>query len=154
MTTESQIFSQPEERNVGHDGMSPALGHPGEVLEHPTMSVGEKRALLASWASDARAIPGLPMLRQLDDGSIVKLDAILRALKVLDDHQPKPVETRPALTWRTFYNRRARIGLSSGWLRRRSSDDDDDPPPCPAYGAIYPRRGSGGALADLEPALA
>ena len=65
------------------------FGHPDDVLRHPTMSIAEKRALLASWASDARAIPGVPILRQLDDGSVLMVDQILRALTALDDDQKK-----------------------------------------------------------------
>jgi len=129
MTPEFHLI---EERDVGLARGLPALSHPDEVLEH-TMSIADKRALLASWASDARAVPGLPMLRQLDDGSIVKVEAILHALKALDDHQPKPFAPWPALTWRRFYDRRQRKS-SSWWLRRRRSDDDDDPPPAPRTG--------------------
>ena len=55
-----------------------------EVLDHPSMGVAEKRALLASWASDANVVPGAPSLRQLNDGSLVAIDEILRALKSLD----------------------------------------------------------------------
>ena len=30
--------------------------HPRDVVSHPTLSLSEKRAILASWASDASAI--------------------------------------------------------------------------------------------------
>jgi hypothetical protein len=33
-----------------------AFGHPSEVLNDPDLSLNEKRAILASWASDACAI--------------------------------------------------------------------------------------------------
>jgi hypothetical protein len=37
--------------------------HPREVLTHPSLSISEKRAILASWASDASAISSCPALR-------------------------------------------------------------------------------------------
>jgi hypothetical protein len=37
--------------------------HPRDVLAHPSLSVSEKRAILASWASDASAIASCPSLR-------------------------------------------------------------------------------------------
>jgi hypothetical protein len=47
-----------------------ALLHPGTVFEHPNdvvrhsgLTVGEKRAILASWASDASAIASCPSMR-------------------------------------------------------------------------------------------
>ena len=47
-----------------------ALLHPGTVFEqpkdvvtHPSLTVPEKRAILASWASDASAIASCPALR-------------------------------------------------------------------------------------------
>jgi hypothetical protein len=47
-----------------------ALLHPGTVFDHPkdvladaSLSVSEKRAILASWASDASAIASCPALR-------------------------------------------------------------------------------------------
>jgi hypothetical protein len=37
--------------------------HPRDVLAHPSLSVSEKPAILASWASDASAIASCPSLR-------------------------------------------------------------------------------------------
>jgi hypothetical protein len=39
--------------------------HPREVLGYPGLSRAEKRAILASWASDARAVESCPSLRCL-----------------------------------------------------------------------------------------
>ena len=51
-----------------------AILHPGSVYDHPrdvladqTISTGEKRAILASWASDAAAVVSNPALRELPD---------------------------------------------------------------------------------------
>ncbi len=37
--------------------------HPRDVVSHPSLSLAEKRAILASWASDASAIASCPSLR-------------------------------------------------------------------------------------------
>ena len=37
--------------------------HPKDVVAHPALSIAEKRAILASWASDASAIASCPALR-------------------------------------------------------------------------------------------
>ena len=36
--------------------------HPREVLTYPGLSTAEKRAILASWASDARVVESCPVL--------------------------------------------------------------------------------------------
>jgi hypothetical protein len=61
------------------------LDHPDKVLRHPRLTRGEKRALLSSWASDAHAVENQPTLRRLDDGTVLPVDEILRALKSLDE---------------------------------------------------------------------
>jgi hypothetical protein len=40
-----------------------AFEHPQDIVSHPTLSLSEKRAILASWASDACAIASCPSLR-------------------------------------------------------------------------------------------
>jgi hypothetical protein len=39
-----------------------AFGHPSEVVNDPDLTLNEKRAILASWASDACAIGAAPDL--------------------------------------------------------------------------------------------
>jgi hypothetical protein len=75
--------------------------HPQDVVSHPSLSLSEKRAILASWASDASAIASCPSLRA--PGGLkgpVTIDEILEALCALDEgprHPPggKPVRLRP-----------------------------------------------------------
>ena len=127
------------------------FGHPYDVVDHPNLSPGEKRALLASWASDANAVPHMPSLRQLPDGSIVKLDDILGALKALDERCDIVAGrgNRPAL-WplRLKRHRRPRLRM---WPRSgRRHDDDDDPPPFPAGAALRPKDGGGAESAQAE----
>ena len=117
---------------------------PLDIVRDPDMSVEAKRGLLASWASDARAVPNCPALRRLDDGNLVLIDDVLDALKLLDnrpaadtkrdDHNVPPLG-------RGYWSR-----LAHRWRSNRDDDDDDDPPPAPA--SIAPRYPStGGALA-------
>ncbi len=76
-----------------------ALLHPGTVFDHPkdvladtTLSRAEKRAILASWASDAAAVASCPSLRAVPGGrAVVTIDEILEALSTLDrgpNHPP------------------------------------------------------------------
>ena len=58
---------------------------PQEVLAHPALCINDKRAILASWASDACAVENLPNWRRLPEtGALVALDDILDALQALD----------------------------------------------------------------------
>jgi len=61
-----------------------AFGHPSEVVNDLDLTVSEKRAILASWASDACAIEAAPNLRAGPRGSPVHFDEIMEALRVLD----------------------------------------------------------------------
>jgi hypothetical protein len=61
-----------------------AFNDPEEVLAHSGLTVAEKRAILASWASDAHAVEDMPWLRQLECGARVSLSEVLSALRSLD----------------------------------------------------------------------
>ncbi|MFC4174907.1 hypothetical protein ACFOYU_23100 [Microvirga sp. GCM10011540] len=62
-----------------------AAPEPWNVLADPAMTDGEKRELLASWASDACAVDSMPNWRRLPGtGTLVPLDDILGALQALD----------------------------------------------------------------------
>ena len=75
-----------------------ALLHPGTVFDHPrdvlahlSLSVSEKRAILASWASDASAIASCPALRAPSGlRATVTIDEILEALCELDGGPRNP----------------------------------------------------------------
>ena len=134
-----------------------ALMHPDDVMSDLQLARAQKREILASWASDARAVPDLPALRQLDNGAIVRIDDVLRALSALDDDvrfgQHAPAWLRPlvqrhrrrAVSWR-------KIALGR---RARDDDDDDDPPPCPTITGRSPRSPlSGGEIVDPVLAMA
>ena len=114
------------------------FAHPDDLLNDPSLTEPEKRAILASWLSDARAVENAPALRQLDSGAIVEVDALLHALKALDeDGRSHPGRSAPPSPRVSTLPRKR--GLA--WWSKRSSrpdgpDDDDDPPPCPAAAAI------------------
>jgi hypothetical protein len=61
-----------------------AFGHPSEVVNDPDLTLNEKRAILASWASDACAIEASPDLRSNPGSSPVRFDDIMDALRTLD----------------------------------------------------------------------
>jgi hypothetical protein len=61
-----------------------AFAHPSEVVNDPDLTLNEKRAILASWASDACAIEAAPDLRSNARGAPVRFDNIMEALRTLD----------------------------------------------------------------------
>ena len=70
--------------------------HPRDVVSHPGLSLAEKRAILASWASDASAIASCPSLRAPDGlKAPVNIDEILEALCALDDGPRHPPGGKP-----------------------------------------------------------
>jgi hypothetical protein len=78
-----------------------AFEHPDQVVNDPDLSLNEKRAILASWASDACAVEAAPSLRCAPGGHRpVPIDAILDALRSLDPMEREGDNSR-------------------GWLRRR-----------------------------------
>jgi hypothetical protein len=71
--------------NLLHPGR--AFESPDQVVNDPYLALNEKRAILASWASDACAVEAAPELRQPPPaGPIVKFDDIMDALRKLDGH--------------------------------------------------------------------
>src|SRR6201990_727503 len=80
-----------------------ALLHPGtmferrrDVVSHPDLDLAEKRAILASWASDASAIASCPALRAPTGVKPpVTTDEIREALCALDGGPRHPPGGRP-----------------------------------------------------------
>ncbi|MGY2847642.1 hypothetical protein ACVIHH_003758 [Bradyrhizobium sp. USDA 4518] len=80
-----------------------ALLHPGTAFEHPRdvvchagLTTAEKRAILASWASDASAITSCPSLRSPAGlKKPVSIDEILEALCELDGGPRNPPGGKP-----------------------------------------------------------
>ncbi len=62
-----------------------AFAHPRDVVGDPDLTLNEKRAILASWVSDACAVEAAPALRCAPGSrQPVSVDAILEALRDLD----------------------------------------------------------------------
>jgi hypothetical protein len=65
--------------------MALSFHHPKDVAYHPQLEPEVKRAILASWASDASAVKDRPALRRLPRSMrSVSFDEIMTALKALD----------------------------------------------------------------------
>ena len=79
-----------------------AFRTPMEVVNDPNLTVQEKRAVLAAWASDACAVEASPELRQLASAEPVQFDDIMNALKCLDG------ETAARPNYAKFINRARR----------------------------------------------
>lgn len=83
-------FSSPSHPSI--DAVFDDLLHPAQAFEHPRdvvgdpdLTVNEKRAILAAWASDACAVEAVPALRRPPGGQrLVAVDEILDALRALD----------------------------------------------------------------------
>jgi len=95
-----------------------AFEHPVKVVDDPDLTLAEKRAILASWASDACAVEATPPLRQ-PPGSPrkVEFDDVIDALRALDrrtGERPPPhyrrvlAERRPGVFGRRPQVRRDR----------------------------------------------
>jgi hypothetical protein len=73
-----------------------AFDHPKDVVASRSLSVAEKRAILASWASDAAAVASAPSLRApAGVRAPITIDEILDALRLLDDDPRDPPGGKP-----------------------------------------------------------
>ena len=76
---------------------SSAYDHPRDVVADSKLSIAEKRAILASWASDAAAVSSNPALRELPGSHrFVSIDEVLEALSALDRDPHGPPGGKPA----------------------------------------------------------
>jgi hypothetical protein len=77
--------------------------HPKDVVAHPSLTLAEKRAILASWASDATAIASCPDLRAPEGlKKHVSIDTILEALCELDGGPRNPPGGKPKRRFSTL----------------------------------------------------
>jgi hypothetical protein len=93
-----------------------AFRTPKDVVADPDLTLHEKRAILASWASDACAIEASPELRRPPSAPVTRFDDIMDALKELDGeaaHRPQYGKfIRRARRWKDLYR-----GEGGGSLR-------------------------------------
>jgi hypothetical protein len=97
-----------------------AFGHPADVVNDPDLTLSEKRAILASWASDACAAEAVPVLHQEPGLRPVRFDDIMDALRSIDRQAPY----RPRPHYRQVLEQRI-----PGVFGRKSSDSDDHDQP-------------------------
>ena len=72
------------------------FGHPRDVVSHSGLKLAEKRAILASWASDASALASCPSLRAPEGlKAPVTIDEILEAPCMLDGGPRPPSRGKP-----------------------------------------------------------
>ncbi len=84
-----------------------AFAHPRDVAEDPDLTINEKRAILASWASDACAVEAAPALRHPPGApGVVSVDEVLDALRMLDRQAQ---QERPEVAWARRQVRRQSI---------------------------------------------
>ena len=70
--------------------------HPSDAVSHSGLTLADKRATLASWASDASAIASCPSLRAPEGlKAPVTIDEILEALCALDGGPRHPPGGKP-----------------------------------------------------------
>jgi hypothetical protein len=70
--------------------------HPKDVVSDPDLSLNEKRAVLASWASDACAVEAAPTLRKTPSGRVVSFDEIMDAMRSLDGEFARSTRAKPS----------------------------------------------------------
>jgi hypothetical protein len=96
-----------------------AFDDPTDVVNDPDLTLNEKRAILASWASDACAVEAAPALRCAPGGRTpVPVDDILEALRALDQ------QAAAGAADRSWLRRQARRRSIEQFRRRRGRDDD------------------------------
>lgn len=125
----------------GRATRSTVFTHPDQVVNDRKLTHAEKREILASWASDTRAVIDQPALRQLDSGALVWVEEIFQALRSLDRAElgldRAGSENTVALRQNSGHrNRREPPVQRNGRFRWDSPDDDNDPPPCPARAPV------------------
>ncbi len=90
----SRLAEDPAFENLLHPAR--AFARPTDIVSDPDLTLNEKRAILASWASDASAADANPLLRRSDGGMTASWDDIMAALKELDLEAAKSPATRIA----------------------------------------------------------
>ena len=69
---------------------------PSDVVDDPSLSLTEKRAVLAEWASDRSAVASCPTLRRLTGTTFpVTFSSVMDALHRLDERGASAVVSEP-----------------------------------------------------------
>ena len=100
-----------------------AFAQPMDVVRDPELTLNEKRAILASWASDVCAIEAAPELRVTASGNLVAWDDIMDALRALD----KEDICKPLPHYKRVLAQKGIGLLGATMLRRRNRNDQGAP---------------------------
>jgi hypothetical protein len=100
-----------------------AFAHPCDVVNDPDLTLSEKRAILASWASDACAVEAVPALRRAPGSPPVRFDDIMDALRTLDRQAGEHYKPQP------HYRRVLAQRLPGRFRRKRGDRDNEQGPP-------------------------
>jgi hypothetical protein len=98
-----------------------AFEHPMNVVHDPDLTLSEKRAILASWASDACAVEAAPALRHAPSGRTVEFDDVMDALRALDQQTGSERKRNP-------HYRKVLAQRRPGVFGRRSQGPNDQGP--------------------------
>jgi len=102
-----------------------AFAHPMDVVRDEDLTFNEKRAILASWASDACAIEAAPDLRKNSSRSVVRWDDIMDALRTLDKETEN--YAKPLPHYKRVLARKDAGLLGMRRARRRNRNDQGAP---------------------------
>ena len=99
-----------------------AFARPSDVVNDEDLTLSEKRAILASWASDACAVEAAPAFRQAPGHGLVSFDEVMDALRELDRSTDVP---------RIPHYRRVLARRRPGVFGRKPQGPNDDHGPSP-----------------------
>jgi hypothetical protein len=102
-----------------------AFAAPSDVVNDADLTLSEKRAILASWASNACAVEAAPALRRPPGRRIVGFDEIIDAMRELDRHAGK----NGIPHYRIPHYRRVLANRQPGVFGRKSQGPIDDSGP-------------------------
>lgn len=75
--------------------LASTFNHPREVLASPFLDVGQKRCVLATWASDVFAVESKPWLRRIPGSTCeIRIGDIMAAIKALDGDDGPPAKSQ------------------------------------------------------------
>jgi hypothetical protein len=104
-----------------------AFTHPQDLVKDPDLTRNEKRAILASWASDACAVEAASALRSPPGGGrVVTVDEVLEALCAFDK-EDNGDEAQGSWSRRQLRRR----SLETFRQRRAQQNEPPDPGPAP-----------------------
>jgi hypothetical protein len=119
LTTDDSDYAGCDVNSLLHPAQ--AFAHPSDVVNDCDLTLSEKRAILAAWASDACAVEAAPALRRTVGCTPVSFDDIMDALRTLD--RQAAAWRKPIPPYRRVLERRSPI--APGRNLRRSGDSGD-----------------------------